>query len=172
MADKLTKSKIVAKDLGNAKAVLAKEEGDKTPHILGTIIGIARRVQTKLAPNGDAHEQIIGEFEAVNATTGEVYDSGVLYLPGGIHERLSSALKGESVEPIEFAIELSTVRSTNAVGYEYRARSLMETKLADPLQLIREAVAAKKQAQLAAPKAEEKKAAPDAKADHGKGKAA
>lgn len=84
-------SKITIKAIGaNAKLGAVAQPGVRV-HI-ADILGIATGTKVKEQPNGDIFTAITGQFEAVNVETGEVFSSGVLYLPGGIQESLESAL--------------------------------------------------------------------------------
>lgn len=171
MANRSERSSITIKLLGDPKKVLGME-GANARHFLGTIFGVAEKVKTKTgvdkAGNTVTFEPIIGNFEAVPATPvqgdeGEpptdAYQSGILYLPGGIHDRITEALKMPDTPPIEFGIEVYTVKSSNAAGYTYDLKVLLDTKAADPLSAMRDAIALKSKsvARLVAPaKAPEK----------------
>lgn len=134
------KSKLVAKDLGNPKGVMAFEEGSKKVHVLGTIIGIATGVKSKVMDNGDVFEQIMGQFEGVRADNGEVIESGILYLPSGIQERLAEPLKREGATDIQFGIQIGTRLAPNAAGYEYIVEQLHRPSAHDPLEAIRASI--------------------------------
>lgn len=147
----LERPKLVAKSLGNPKKVLAMDAAGAR-HLIGTIYGVASRVKSKVTPdkagNPQVFEQIVGDFEGVPAdplfvdedgvqTPVKAIRSGVLYLPAGIHERLAEPLKREDTQPIEFAIEIYTVKADNPIGYGYEVKSLMAPAAADPLEKMR-----------------------------------
>ena len=103
---------------------IAATEGKKVP--LARIYGIATGIKTKIDPKGDTFEAIEGSFEAVNLKTGEVYRSGLLFLPGGIHETLTGSLKkGGEGTTIRFGLEVSAIPASNPIGYSYSAKSLI-----------------------------------------------
>lgn len=152
-------SKLVVKNLGDPKRVSTKPDGDMSPMLLGTLIGIAEKVRTKTAVNGDTFEALIGNFEGKRAqpmemestdpTTGEVrkvmvdtITSGVCYLPEALHEQVVSVLKSESNngQPVSFGIAVSVRRANNPIGYEYLVEPLFRAERADPLAAIRSAI--------------------------------
>lgn len=134
-------AKLTAKALGNPRMGASVEAGKR--HILGTIIGLANGVKVKAQPNGDVIEAITGQFEGTRAGDGEKVTSGILYLPSGFHDRMASAVK-EAIKgggSVQFAIELYTENSSNAAGYQYGIRQLIETASSDPLDNLRKLVA-------------------------------
>ena len=89
---------------------------------------------------GEVFNSIVGNFEAVNLETGEVYNSGVLYLPSGIHamvENAANKLAKDSTETVDFALEIRVVQSANKAGYSYEAVNLIPAALVDPIATIR-----------------------------------
>jgi hypothetical protein len=101
------------------------------------IFGIASGTKLKNAANGDKFEAIVGDFEAHNLETGEVFNSGVLYLPAGLHERVAEPLKAEGAEAIQFGIEISAFPANNPSGYSYKAKNVVKSETADPLAALR-----------------------------------
>lgn len=100
------------------------------------IFGIASDVKVKKMPNGDIFEAIVGNFEAINAETGEVFGSGILYLPSGLHERVLEPLKnGDST--IQFGLEISAFPADNPAGYSWKAKQIVKPDQADPLAALR-----------------------------------
>ena len=71
---------------------------------------------------------LTGIFQAKNLETGEVFRSGKLFLPGGIHEVVEAKVKalGESGGTVEFAFELRSIESSSPAGYKYQAVPLIE----------------------------------------------
>ena len=108
------------------------------------VYGIAQKIQiVEDKVRGDSFESIRGQFEAVNLETGEVYQSGTLYLPSGIHDLVASAVKGldpdDRKAAIRFKLEIGVVKSTNPAGYSYEARNLVNASEVDPLADLRNA---------------------------------
>jgi hypothetical protein len=126
-----------------AKVVKA---GEATPiaHIFGKASAI-KIVSDKLT--GQAYEALQGQFEAHNLETGEVFNSGVLYLPAGIHDVVLSQVKGlqNETDSIGFAMELCVVVASNPRGYSYEARDVMPPKLEDDLSEYRTLVTSRRQ---------------------------
>ena len=141
-------SKLSIKTMG-CKPERAKSEDKSIP--LYRVIGIATGVKQVKDVRGEMIFGATGNFEGVNLETGEVYQSGVLYLPGGAHELLISALQSEDAESVEFALEVSAEPAKNPIGYSYKARMLEKPKMADPLIELRKHLAGVKA--LPAPKA-------------------
>lgn len=128
-------SKITLKNTG-CKPLRAKLEEKQVP--LCQIYGVAGGTKVKVDNKGEAFESIVGDFECVNLETNEAYRSGVLYLPGGLHDMLASAFTGENkATNVEFAIEISSRPASNPIGYEYVARQLVKADRADPLDALR-----------------------------------
>lgn len=143
-------SKITVRDCGaNAAAVLALD-GDTARSPLIRVYGIARSykpviAKDKLTGGEIVHYAIMGDFRAVNLKTGERYASGLLYLPGGVHELLLSPLQkakedNENAE-IQFGFDIFGRKSTSAAGYGYIAVMLGEDpKAVDHLSKIEKMV--------------------------------
>lgn len=133
--------KLTAKELGNPKKVLALD-GENAKFVIGRIFGIASECKRKdvTDPQNGAvttYWPIIGQFVGVQPDGTQVR-SGVLYLPGGIHESYKAALDNiEEGDTLRFALELRTVKSTNAAGYTYEAEDLMPPKVVDLLEQFR-----------------------------------
>ena len=109
---------------------------------------------------GVTHTAIVGEFEAVRMDTGEIFSSGVLYLPPGMHDRICAVFSGENPpSQVKFALEIAIAAASNPAGYSWVGKELIEPIGEDPLSDIRSAITAKRQALLEAPKAEHKEKA-------------
>lgn len=130
-------------------AIKCFPEGAKAPEAAGkpvlqaSIFGLATGVKKKEMPNGDTFYPIVGNFEAINAKTGEVYNSGQLYLPSGIHEMIASSFlvdddKSDTV--VQFAIDLFARVANNPRGYEWLAKSKVKASANDPLAALRNIV--------------------------------
>lgn len=93
---------------------------------------------------GDTNIALLGTFRAMNLATGQVYNSGVMYLPAGIHDMLSAPLlrsqgkEGAITDPIKFGIEVSSVPANNPVGYTYSGKMIIKPEGEDPLSLMEE----------------------------------
>lgn len=141
-------SKISVKTIGcNPKRAAALPEGSKEVVKLASIIGQITECKEKkrTLPSGEVtfDYPLIGNFEATNLETGEIFSSGQMYLPGGIHELAQAEINKEGVTSIEFGMILGAVRSSNAAGYSYVGNNVLDFKQSDPLKALREAAAAK-----------------------------
>jgi hypothetical protein len=128
--------KMSIKTLG-CKPHLAKDS-DK-PVALARIMGIANGVKWVEGQGGELSPAILGAFEGVNLQTGEVYQSGKLFLPGGIAELISGQFKtdDDKNKSVQFAFDISSVAAKNPIGYSYQAKQLTKPAENDPLALLR-----------------------------------
>lgn len=139
-------AKLSAKNAGvNPKKILALD-GEKAVNVIAQIMGIVSGFKQVDDPvEGKSHFPLTGAFQAINPNTGTRTQSGVCYLPTGIHDQyLAAAKKLKDGEELRFAVELRTVKSTNAAGYSYEAVSLLKPVAGNPLdQLLAEVTAPK-----------------------------
>jgi hypothetical protein len=101
-------------------------------------VGGFKTVEDKLT--GQIHTPVTGTFVGVNHLDKDSeYQSGLLYLPSGIHDQLLDAAKKlmDESDSVDFALEISAVRSSNAAGYSYEAKPLIKPTGVDPLDSIR-----------------------------------
>lgn len=129
---------------GNPTKVPSVKAGKKVPLC---VIG-GRASGTKSGENrqtGDVWTALTGRFEGVviqagdGFKTGEVYESGMVFLPGGIQEAIEGALEtaGEGGS-VDFAIEITSgYDETSPVGYRYYGRNLKPPSASDDLAAIR-----------------------------------
>lgn len=143
-------SKMSVKGLGCKPFAAPKE----TPARLCQIIGKASGLKTGEDTTGRVWSAITGEFRGVNLATGEIFRSGKLFLPGGIHEVVEGAVKSlpEDGGVVKFAFEIRTVEAKNPIGYSYQAANLMPMESeTDSLADVIAAIAAPAVAAIAAP---------------------
>lgn len=121
--------------------------------------GIASGIKLVDNPMGDVpYTALTGNFEAVNTYNGEIWRSGVLYLPGGFHEMIVAMLNDLTEDEgrskfdkasVQFALAIDAVPADNPAGYAYVAKNLLPVSKADALAGIRQQMIATK-AELAA----------------------
>ena len=128
--------------------------------------GIADGIKLVDDPAGDqTFTALTGNFEAVNTFTGEIWRSGVLYLPGGFHEMIVAMLNQITEDKdrskfdkaqVQFALAIDAVPADNPAGYSYVAKNLLPVAKADALSAIRNMMIASKKEMglLPAPSAE------------------
>lgn len=103
-----------------------KNEDKVEPKSLYRVFGLAVGTKTGNTQYGD-WSCFVGEFQAVNLATGEVFNSSKCFLPeiveAGIMTQLSQA------ESVKFAFEIGVKPNEEIViGYEYTAKSLLQAQ--------------------------------------------
>jgi hypothetical protein len=141
--------KITAKDVGAAPEKVLGLDDEKGRYPLMRVYGVARRIKVKSLTNPNTgevshYEALNGDFRAVNAQTGERFQSGVLYLPDGIHDLIADPLKSaqENNETAEvtFAMDLFSERRNNLSKYGYGATVLGEPTVPDAISQLEAAI--------------------------------
>ena len=109
------------------KAAVTKAPSTDILKIAGVITAI-RPGQTQLGE----YAELVGQFQAVNLVTGEMFQSGKAILPNFIADPMVEASKGGS--EVEFAIQIGVKRNEGSVvGYEFSVKPLVEPKVSDKL---------------------------------------
>ncbi len=143
MQDIMLINKITMKSIKTQPGKMATEKGAPIANVYGFISG-SKTVVDKV--RGESFNALVGQFEAENLDTGERFQSGVLYLPKGIHETLesiASKLTQES-DSVKFAIQVYAVTASNPIGYSYSAKNLFAPAGVDPLDELRAAMPTQK----------------------------
>lgn len=143
--------KITAKDVGAKPEMILGQDDAVKRWPLMRVYGVARRIKVKSLTNPNTgevthYEALNGDFRAVNAQTGERFQSGVLYLPEGIHDLISDPLKSaqnanETAEVV-FAMDLFSERRSNLSKYGYGATVLGEPTVPDAIAQLEKAIEA------------------------------
>lgn len=157
------RNKLTVKDLGDGSLVKQLPAAN-AKHVLGTIVGIASGVRNRADKTDPTktHTALIGDFLGVPSDSKmDRVRSSVCYLPEGIFGLIAGKLQGESgVENVQFALEIATIKATNAAGYTWSITPKVETAEADPLEHLLEAAKipqlADQTPKVEAPKAKEK----------------
>jgi hypothetical protein len=91
--------------------------------------------------NGQVYTAFIGNFEAINMQSGEVFKSGKMFLPKGISELVENGVKSapEGAQ-VGFAFEVRSQNANNPIGYSYRVLALKSPEATDELKELRDAV--------------------------------
>lgn len=122
-----------------AGAVVTQKD-DTLP--LGRIYGEATAViMSEDTKSGDLMYGLKGQFYADNYhIEGTRFSSGKLYLPGGINEMIVEAVMGDGevddkgrpvYNRVKFAVEVSSVKANNPLGYSYEFQSLIDAQETD-----------------------------------------
>lgn len=132
-------SKISPKSVGWAQADIvvalrAVPAGEGLP--LFRVLGVANGFKTALDRNGNMTEGLTGQFRAIPFNNpNDVVESGVLYLPSGLHYQIAGALKTAMASDPHaqgrFSLDVYARASSNQVGYEYYGQSKVEAERAD-----------------------------------------
>jgi len=131
----------------SAKVVCGKIEKPvpkkgKTLFIVG---GIANKVRTGDSQYG-TWTALVGQFEATNVETGEVFIAPQCFLPEPMNGMIAAALEATDKDgkrlnqSIQFAVEVGVKHAENQIEYEYTAKEIMKSDSADPLAAIREEI--------------------------------
>lgn len=149
--------KITMATIGCKPRKVEEIDGDKAECPLARIYGQMHSVKyqndTRKATETGAVQTFTyftGSFEAVNMQNGEVFRSGKLFLPKGISElveagranaQAAAEKRGGTVESVEFAFEIRSIKDKNPQGYTYKVYILKNTEPVDELKAIRQLVA-------------------------------
>lgn len=151
-------SKLSLGTMGIKGQVILAEKAEIRSKVIAVIygkVGGFKSVEDKLT--GQVHTPVTGTFVGINRIDdNREYQSGLLYLPSGIHDQLLDAAKKlmDESDSVDFALEISAVRSSNAAGFSYEARPLIKPVGVDPLDAIRQQLPGFKALAIEAPKAE------------------
>lgn len=113
--------------------------------VFGELIGLTG---AKELPNAKSEDEkytfgLVGRIEGVNAITGEAYQAGILYLPGGFHDMFLAEMEaqiaaaGKGNFTVQFALEFYSIPANNPRGYSWKAKNKMPMKQRDPLEHLR-----------------------------------
>ena len=128
--------------IGGVAAMRAADEG-AIMRVYGVMSGIQTGTTVRQDNQGNPIEDpwtaFIGQFQAVNLETGEMFASAKAFLPGAAGEMIEAAWKAgqdkeEPISNMKFAFDIVKKNNEASVtGYEYQARPLLETTASDPL---------------------------------------
>lgn len=106
--------------------------------LLATLYG---RCQDKKAGSSDFGEFIRfkGEFEAVNAESGDVFKSNEMIVPRILEGLLDNAITADENASVDFAMEIwAEANEASITGYSYTVKPLTEPQESDALQELRQ----------------------------------
>jgi len=131
----------------SAKKVCGKIAKPEKKTALMHVFGIATGIKTGES-NFGPFTALTGAFRATRISDGEIFQSGLCFLPKMGTELIAPMLAKEGVDGLEFAFIIGVVPAENAYGYEYYVEPMLESKENDPLELLAKRVS---QAALPAP---------------------
>ena len=132
------------------KAQPARHSVEKD-NLIATIYG---RCTDKKAGTSDHGEfvRFIGEFEGINADTGEAYRSGNMIVPKTLEALLDQAIILDETNAVDFAVEVWVEKNESSItGYSYLVKPLIKPAESDALASLRQLAAPSTQKQLEAP---------------------
>lgn len=131
-------SKITMKKIGAQPASGSIEKGRAVR--CAQVYGHAKKCETRRSNFDQDYTVFMGNFEAVNLATGEVFRSGNLILPAVFQNLLQPAVTSANGADVAFSVELGARHSEKgSVGYEWTATPLVESSERDALADLREA---------------------------------
>lgn len=107
------------------------------PKMIATLYG---RCNDKKVGTSDYGEfvRFKGEFEGVNADTGETYRAGAMIVPGILESLLDSAIAVNENNAVDFAVEVWVEPSERSMtGYTYSIKPLIQPEESDALAELR-----------------------------------
>ena len=117
--------KITVKNVGPKPS--SKEKTDLI-NVAGIITGVAHG-ESQYGP----WTKLLGSFKARNLETDEVFASGTCILPAIANDILVGTFQGE---PLEFAVQISSVPAETPTGYEYRVSPLVEVEESESMKQL------------------------------------
>lgn len=95
---------------------------------------------------------LVGQIEGVNLLTGEMFQAGIVYLPGGFHELFRSQMEqhlgpadpvtgirqGHGSFELQFALKFISIPANNPRGYSWKAANQLPAQQSDPLARLRQ----------------------------------
>lgn len=108
------------------------------PTVIATLYGRCTEKKVGTSDFGD-FIRFKGEFEAVNADSGESYRSGNMIVPGVLESLLDSSITVDENNAVDFAVEIWVEPSERSnTGYTYNIKPLIEPEESDVLTSLRQ----------------------------------
>lgn len=132
----LSKSILVARDLGNPRDVLKMDVGVSLP--IGRFVGEVTEAVSKRDKQDNVYDELRGKFKGIPTTPYEVTDreantkvtvdtlvSGRLLLPSSVHQDLVDTIrKAVDGHVVHFAVDLAVTRADTTTGYRWEVTHL------------------------------------------------
>lgn len=111
----------------------------KTPEkseMLIQVMGVATGIKTGESDKGP-WTALLGSFQAINMQSGNVYRSGVCFLPNIVLNLILPKLLEKESKSIEFAFNIGVAPDEeSAVGYVFIAEPIFDAAENDPLEML------------------------------------
>lgn len=138
--------KISTRTVYGSKADIQKLvlDDQKSNHLLYRVYGEAKGYVSGTSKFSDKDEPsgwtaIAGEFEAVSAKDGEVFNAAICFLPGYVTGPIVERLKSDDTEGVIFGFDIyAKYDEKAATSYVYLAEPLRRQGETSPLELMRE----------------------------------
>jgi len=114
---------------------------DGSPMLVMRVIGVANKLVTGNSDYG-TFAGFLGNFEATNVASGEVFRSGKMFLPTVCSSLLEAAIAANNGANVEFGFDIGVKEADNSVGYEYTATPIIEASETDPVSLLKSRISA------------------------------
>lgn len=116
-------------------------EDKSTLHVM-RVIGVANKLVTGNSDFG-AFVGFLGNFEATNVKTGEVFRSGQMFLPPIASNLLEAAIAHAEGKNVEFGFDIGVKEDdASAVGYIFTATPLIDAGESDPVAMLKSRITA------------------------------
>lgn len=132
-------NKVTVKNVYGDKSEILKaaQSGKGKPVKIMDIVGIVTKA-TPVETDKGTSVKFQGNFEGINAETGECFQAGVCYLPNVVENILDAQMAGEDVYTVQFGFAISVKENKESVvGYEYTAAPLIKQEETDPLNALK-----------------------------------
>lgn len=127
--------KLTAKTITGLDANAIAKVGRETKTALYHIIGSAGDHKVTNTQYGDSIA-LLGNFEAIDATTGETKYSGVYYPPPHVSGMVVGQMR-KAAGPVEFALTIGVKPSDNQFGFEYYAETHVDPRTDESMSTLR-----------------------------------
>lgn len=120
---------------------LVEIDGKQVPRAKGEqhllrIIGVANDLKKGMGEHGP-WVAFVGNFEATNVVTGEVFRSSKCFLPESFTGMLAASVADNKDGNVQFAVDVGVKPATTMIGYEFTVKPLLEVSDSDPLTLLK-----------------------------------
>lgn len=137
-----SKKRLTVKDIyGTPKKLGDDSDVLEIVRITGIVSSI-RETEDKYSP-GHIRLALVGEFEAVNVSSGDIFYGPKAFLPYQAQTEIQRVFRESNSKKVHFAYSISYKNSATRTGYEYVCRALIKTAYYDSLVNLRPNLKAK-----------------------------